>query len=834
MVVRTGMYRFFTIVGLATAAAAVSVPAAQNRARILPISAPRAIDTSENALLLTNMAAEDSLNKVFRIRHLGAGGWEEGPTAAGLSFWHPQEILVDRSGRIYVADRDNRRIVRMDDIAGNGWIDFRGTGGNELAGPGSVNGVSSTTGVYGIAFDSAERLHISAFNPLRLIRVDDMTGRGWRTFEPTGGDFISARGVAVDRQDRIYLTDNQHHRIVRINDISGAGLTTLGRLGTGTGQFNQPNNIAIDAAGRIYVADEDNDRIVRMNDMTGAGWTSFGTYGSGTGNLRQPHSIAIDSENRIWINDTGNRRIVRIDSMAGDGWVTFGTRELQGRGLNLGASKYVQVIGSGPTVSYHSVYPHVSVGSGVRTSMIAVNLTSVGVETDVSFGRTPGSNSPCAGDASDCGTPFSVSVGGTTSSRFTRNVGALGTIRLDATTSGASTLAYGRMRSSGAAAGTALLQALSGTTITSEAAIEAASPEKHFMVYVDNRDGAQTAYTITNAAPEGPSLPFMNWAPLIAVLRNSLGEILDRRSVMIPPGGQLSEMVSQAFPAAGSGFEGTVEFNSNPVELQFEAVALRYENGGTDIFTALPVIVDLGNPATDYPPPGAGHTHLPRDQTTTLYYPHVGDGDSYRTNFFLVNTSDTPTVARLDFLGVDGAALALPIDGTFRDSYSVALPPHGTVSVITQGTSSGIRWGWTRVRADQHIDGSAILQRVVNGRIAAETAVPPSKLAPHLVTYVDNRGTTDSGMAVSNPNSALVTVTFNLRNAAGEIVDSTTTTIPPLGYVAQFVRQLFPGAGAVEGTLDVQTPGASVAAVGIRYANQDGTVFTSMPASRMP
>ncbi|MDI6773257.1 MAG: hypothetical protein QME77_11825 [bacterium] len=39
---------------------------------------------------------------------------------------------------------------------------------------------------------------------------------------------------------QIYVADQNNHRVVRFNDMSGAGWVTLGALGSGTNQFNNP------------------------------------------------------------------------------------------------------------------------------------------------------------------------------------------------------------------------------------------------------------------------------------------------------------------------------------------------------------------------------------------------------------------------------------------------------------------------------------------------------------------------------------------------------------------------------------------------------------------
>src|SRR5438067_7286554 len=95
--------------------------------------------SAQNAIVIADIAT----NRLFRVTDLSDTGVQIGPTVSGLSIKSPWHIGLDASGRIYVADRDNVRIVRMDDVAGNGWKAFGGAGANnfglDVGGPGSGN-----------------------------------------------------------------------------------------------------------------------------------------------------------------------------------------------------------------------------------------------------------------------------------------------------------------------------------------------------------------------------------------------------------------------------------------------------------------------------------------------------------------------------------------------------------------------------------------------------------------------------------------------------------------------------------------------------------------------
>jgi predicted nicotinamide N-methyase len=275
--------------------------------------------------------------RIVSVSDMNGANWQTGPTVGGHGFVNPWHVTFDSQGRIYVADRDNSRIVRMDDIAGNGWTTF------DLAGryPIPACDAGQPVGcIISIAVDRAGRIYFTAAG--RIGRIDDMTGAGFTTFgigSGAVGSFINPKVVAFDPQGRIYVTDTDRHRIDRFDDMQGTGWVTFGSHGSGVGQFDRPEGLAVDALGRIYVTDNENSRIVRIDDMTGAGWVTFGSYGSAwttdpdplpaVGHFFVPHDIAVSASMKIYVLDTGNQRVVRIDDMTGAGWTTFGRASRQ-------------------------------------------------------------------------------------------------------------------------------------------------------------------------------------------------------------------------------------------------------------------------------------------------------------------------------------------------------------------------------------------------------------------------------------------------------------------------------------------------------------------------
>jgi hypothetical protein len=475
-------------------------------------------------------------------------------------------------------------------------------------------------------------------------------------------------------------------------------------------------------------------------------------------------------------------RVKRFEDQSAMNFAQYGSYDL----------RMFEISSTAPVLSFTSIFPQVAVGAEYRTLIVGVNTSaSATAAVDVSLTKSNG-------------TSFPVTVEGVTNSTFSRTISPMGTSRLESTSSGGVTVGYAKFLSSVALYGSALFKTLNGTVVTSEAGVGLATPTKSFTVYIDNLNNAVSGYAVANS---GTTV-----ATLTLSLRSKNGIVLETKSVVLPAGQHISEFAFQRFPAnAPAGFEGSIEFSSDQ---NVTAVALRFDNATEPVFSTIPVLVN--------------------EMATTLYFPQVADGGSYRTNFILVNPSNTATSATLEFFAPNGSALSLPIDGVMRTGHVVPLSAKGVARFVTDGTSSGTKVGWVRVTCPVAIGGSAIFQTVVAGRITSEAGVSSSPVASHFTTYVESLGPAESGLAVANCNSATVTVTFNLRNSGGQIVATTTRTLLAFQHQALFFTQLFPsGFGEFEGTLELVST-MPVSGVALRYDNAAQNVFATLPVIVIP
>ncbi len=182
----------------------------------------------------------------------------------------------------------------------------------------------------------------------RIARIDNWTASGWvakwTTFGAQGagvGQFESPSDVYVDRLGRIYVADTGNNRIVRMDDMSGRGWVTLGAGGCGDGplQFCKPRSVSVLGTGQIYITAElcwscwawvggpAVERVIRVDDMTGANWTQIGSHGAGVGQFHTLTGGRYDGAYRFFVHDLFNYRVVRMDDISGLNWAELDLRQ---------------------------------------------------------------------------------------------------------------------------------------------------------------------------------------------------------------------------------------------------------------------------------------------------------------------------------------------------------------------------------------------------------------------------------------------------------------------------------------------------------------------------
>jgi DNA-binding beta-propeller fold protein YncE len=146
---------------------------------------------------------------------------------------------------------------------------------------------SYITGAIDVATDQSDNLYVADSAKDSVIIFDEF---GQYSAVLPGLSFPLC--VAVNSAGNIYVGNKETANV----EVYDSNHSFLHKLGSGDGEFSQPNDLAIAATGQIYVVDRGAD-VVKIYNSNGTYSTSFGSFGSGDGEFHRPVSIAID-ENR--------------------------------------------------------------------------------------------------------------------------------------------------------------------------------------------------------------------------------------------------------------------------------------------------------------------------------------------------------------------------------------------------------------------------------------------------------------------------------------------------------------------------------------------------------
>ncbi len=260
-------------------------------------------------------------------------------TQAALS--EPYGVVVDRAGNLYIADRLNRRVRRID--AASGIITtLAGTGEAAYSGDGGPADRASLAEPNGLAFNLDETLLYITDVADNRVRVVDLKSGTIGTFAGTGaaehsGDggpaiaagTFGARAVKVGPDGTVYILERQGSSLRAVDPKTGiiatvAGTTARGYSGDGgpalQAVFDAPKEMAIDRDGSLLIVDTENHAIRRIDTRTGIVTNLAGGRQGGGGDggpaelagLDRPHGAVVGPDGAIYIGDTNNHRIRKV------------------------------------------------------------------------------------------------------------------------------------------------------------------------------------------------------------------------------------------------------------------------------------------------------------------------------------------------------------------------------------------------------------------------------------------------------------------------------------------------------------------------------------------
>jgi len=263
---------------------------------------------------------------VVTLAGSGDQGFSDG-VAPKAAFNQPVAVAVDSEGVVYVADRDNHRIRKIDldrnvtTLAGSGEAGFQDGESVKAQFNEPYGVVLNQEGTHLLVADYLN--HAIRRIDLKTSDVTTVAGNGEPGFEDGDGEnarFYQPYNIAIGSNGDYFIPDQKNHAVRKLN--SSWQVSTLagsGKEGYKDGQadmaeFNNPTGVAVDPEGQVYVADRNNHRIRvisgdSVSTLAGNG-EDGGQDAAGTGaQFSKPLDIVLlqNSDDLLISEDTGHR-----------------------------------------------------------------------------------------------------------------------------------------------------------------------------------------------------------------------------------------------------------------------------------------------------------------------------------------------------------------------------------------------------------------------------------------------------------------------------------------------------------------------------------------------
>ena len=259
---------------------------------------------------------------------------------------NPYGMAIGPDGALYFCDLDNQRIRRID-LATGRTTTIAGSGSRGYAGDGGPAVAASINMPHEVQFDAAGHLYVAERDNHVVRRIDaksgvvsTFAGTGAPGFSGDGGPAIRAQlrqphSIAIDaRRRRLLICDVGNHRIREV-DLATGIIDTF--AGTGERQptpdgapllgtpLNGPRTMVFDQSGDLYLALREGNAIYRVAERTktlhhvaGTGEQGYsGDDGPATiARLAGPKGLAW-SAGVLYVADTENHAIRAVDVTTG-------------------------------------------------------------------------------------------------------------------------------------------------------------------------------------------------------------------------------------------------------------------------------------------------------------------------------------------------------------------------------------------------------------------------------------------------------------------------------------------------------------------------------------
>jgi DNA-binding beta-propeller fold protein YncE len=305
--------------------------------RGLAVLPSRVVD-EEELLAIANTGTREVL--VFRIRITGDSNRSHrmsaqlnvdlsyltkfGATGTNADqFQEPVGVAADRSGRLFVCDRQLHRVSRWRVDGARASFAHEATWDRGGGQSGSGNGEFDTP--ISIAIDpNKNHVYVLESGNQRIQRLDGDTGSTrlqWRT--EIAGTPTTPVSVAVDGRGEVYVADSSGVRVLRATVFNEDGSSRgdadeprpVGSPWTPAGETEhmaKPAYVTFDPHGKLWVSDSGNHRVLAFAKDSDGALTPDTSTGAPLTGLDEPAGIAMDPEGNLFVVDSANHRVVKF------------------------------------------------------------------------------------------------------------------------------------------------------------------------------------------------------------------------------------------------------------------------------------------------------------------------------------------------------------------------------------------------------------------------------------------------------------------------------------------------------------------------------------------
>jgi sugar lactone lactonase YvrE len=288
------------------------------------------VGTLISPLIPTNTGGEIRSTTFSTFAGSGSIGSTDG-TGTAASFKFPDNVIMDKSGNLFVADRSNHLIRKITPagvvttFAGNGTaasVDGTGTGA-------SINFPS------GLAFDTIGNLYVGERQGYKIRKitpngvVTTLAGSGTKASvngTGTAASFDFIEKITIDKSTNdLYVCEGNSRKIRKVTSLgvvttfAGSGAYANSE-GTGTAaSFIDPLGITIDANKNLYVTSGELIFKITPSAVVTRYAGTPGTYGSADGTTTSAtfnygSGITIDASGNFYLGDLGGGKIRKIST----------------------------------------------------------------------------------------------------------------------------------------------------------------------------------------------------------------------------------------------------------------------------------------------------------------------------------------------------------------------------------------------------------------------------------------------------------------------------------------------------------------------------------------